>query len=150
MKIGIYFFRLTPESKEKQNFTSILKQTIEFYESKGLSKEGWPYFEQLRVFLEFLYNEEMAVELFVRMYKKLTLIKAELGRECRTLLFQCLAHFTNKLKLPELMDLVLEEWQQSTVAERNWSYQLTSSLFFETIKVLSTHQMGLEVFSLFQ
>ena len=84
------------------------------------------------------------------MYKKLTFIRAELGRECRGLLFHCLAHFSNKLKFSELRDLVFEEWQQSTVAERNWSYQLKTSLFFETVKVLSTRQMTFEVYTLFK
>ena len=90
------------------------------------------------------------MELFARMYKKLTFIRSELGRECKGLLFHCLAHFSNKLKFSELRDLVFEEWQQSTVAERNWSYQLTVCLFFETVKVLSTRQMALEVYDLFK
>ena len=150
INIGIYFFRLPPQNKEKLNFTTTVKQTINFYEFKPLSKEEWPYFEQLRVFLEFLYNEEVAVELFVRVYRKLVLVKAELERECRGLLFLCLSHFTNKLKLQELMDLVFEEWQVSTVVERNWSYDLVPSFFCETVKILTIRKMDLEVFTLFK
>ena len=110
LKIGSYFCKLTHLDKEKQNFISIVKQTINFYEFKDFSKGEWLYFEQLQVFLEFLYNEETAVELFIKMYRKLMLIRSELERECKSLLFVCLTNFSIKLNSSELMDLVFEEW----------------------------------------
>ena len=51
---------------------------MNFYEFKDLSKKEWLYFEQLQVFLEFLYNKETAVELFIRMYRKLMLMRSGL------------------------------------------------------------------------
>ena len=106
LRIGSYFCKLTHKDKEKQNFISIVKQTMNFYEFKDLSKKEWLYFEQLQVFLEFLYNKETAVELFIRMYRKLMLMRSELERECKSLLFLCLVNFSTKLNSPELMDLI--------------------------------------------
>ena len=84
------------------------------------------------------------------MFERLTLARAELEIKCKDLLFLCLAYFSNKLNSPGLMDLVFVEWQQSTVAERNSIYEQTTSLFFETVKILSTRQMTLEVYNLFK
>ena len=78
------------------------------------------------------------------------LIRTELEGKCKSLLFLCLSQFNNELNSSEFVDLVFEEWQQSPVAERNSSYKLTSSLFFETVKVLSVRQMGLEAYTLFK
>ena len=48
------------------------------------------------------------------------------------------------------MDLVFEEWQQSSAVERDYTYRETVAFFFETIRVLTIRQMGLEIFALFK
>ena len=142
--------KLALEDEERQKFISTLEQAIDFYDSRLLLKEEQPYFDQLQIFLEFLNDRERAVELFVAMHGKLMCIRDELERECKGLLFLCLSNFSSQLTSAKLMDLVFEEWKASSAAQRNENYRLIRTLFFETVRVLSVRQMGVEVYTLFK